>query len=101
MATLSRKGFSRIYVDNSDDIERVKQIIKEIDDNEIGYLPDKLITSFSKYPKLCYTHKFDAIDMNTLTAECWKRGVKIWVCDNGYSETIDNNKKGRSKTLFQ
>jgi predicted peroxiredoxin len=93
MATLSKKGYARIYVGNADDIDRVKQIIKEIDSSEFGYLPDKLIAPFSEYPKLCYTHKFDAIDMNTLTAECWKRGVKIWVCDNGYRESIDDIKK--------
>jgi hypothetical protein len=105
MATLTRKGFARIYVDNPDDIERVKNIIKEIDESEFGYLPPKLIAPFSEYPNLCYTHKFDAIDMNILTAECWRRGIKIWVCDNGYSEnivnTFDEVSGKKTKTLFQ
>jgi hypothetical protein len=105
MAALTRKGFARIFVENPNDIDGVKNVIKEIDESEYGYLPEKLIAPFSEYPNLCYTHKFDAIDMNILTAECWHRGIKIWVCDNGYSEnivnTFDEVSGKKTKTLFQ
>ena len=84
--TLRRKGYARIYVENPDDVEKVKAIIKELDEFEYGYLPEKLVAPFSEYPALEYTHKFDSLCMNKLTAICWHRGIKIWACDNGNNE---------------
>jgi integrase len=86
MNTLTRKGYARIYVSKSEDVERVKQIIKELDEFEYEYLPEDLIAPFTEYPRLAYTHKFDGLCMNRLTAVCWKRGIGIWVCDNGNDE---------------
>src|SRR5687768_11919430 len=86
--TLMRKGYARIYVENPSDVEKVRSIIKELDEFEFGYLPDNLVAPFSEYPNLCYTHKFDGLCMNRLTAVCWKRGIKIWVCDNAHAELM-------------
>ncbi len=86
MSTLTRKGYGRIYVLKAADVESVRHIIKELDEFEFDYLPDRLVATFSEYPALCYTHKFDGLDMNLLTAVCWKRDIPIWVCDNGTQE---------------
>lgn len=93
MNTLTRKGFARIYVHKEGDVERVDEIIKELDEFEHEYLPSGMIAPFSEYPSLCYTHKFDGLCMNRLTAECWRRGVLIWVCDNGHCEYMDTDAK--------
>ncbi len=85
---LTRKGYARIYVDTLENVGIVELIIKELDEFEYGYLPQGMVAPFSEYPKLAYTHKFDGLDMNRLTAVCWKRGIHIWVCDNGIHETM-------------
>jgi predicted RNA-binding protein with EMAP domain len=93
MSTLTRKGYGRIYVDKAEDVEKVSAIIKELDAFEYSYLPPDLIAPFSEYPKLAYTHKFDGLCMNQLTAACWKQGIHIWVCNNGQCEDMDENAK--------
>lgn len=88
MNTFTRKGYGRIYVDKPENIKNVKQIIKEMDEFEYEYLPDSLIAPFSDYPNLCYTYKFDSIDLNLLTANCWKKGIYIFCLENGNSEYL-------------
>lgn len=90
MNTLTRKGYARIYVSDPNEIQTVKDIIKELDAFEADYLPGNMVAPFSEFPKLVYTHKFDGLCMNRLTAECWKRGVLIWVFDNGHNEFMDD-----------
>lgn len=84
--TLTRKGYGRIYVDTVENIEKVKAIIKEMDKFEYDYLPKDLITVYTEYPKVCYTHKFDGLDMNKFVANCWAVGIKVWVFDAGHDE---------------
>lgn len=79
MNTLSHKNYGAIYVNDPEDIEKVKGIIKEMDEFEYGYLPKDLIKPFSEYPDVCYTQKFSDLDMDDLTAICWSRGIMIWV----------------------
>ena len=81
MNTLTRKSYGAIYVNDYNDIEKVKEIIKEIDEYEYEYLPSKLIKHFSEYPDVEYTHKFCDLDIDALTAICWSRGIMIWVFD--------------------
>jgi hypothetical protein len=81
MNTLSRKSYGAIYVKNPNDIDKVKEIIKEMDEFEYDYLPDELIKPFADYPQVAYTHKFCDLDMDDLTAKCWAKGVLIWVFD--------------------
>ncbi|HEX2900877.1 MAG TPA: hypothetical protein VHS96_14235 [Bacteroidia bacterium] len=89
MKTLTRKGYARIYVSKPEDVERVRAIIKELDEFEYGYLPDSLIAPFTEFPNVTYTHKFDGMCMNRLTSECWSRGIFIWVCDNGHCDRMN------------
>ena len=94
MHRLPHKGYGRIYVEKPEDIERVKAIIHEMDEFEYYYLPTDLITLFSEYPKVVYTHKFDDLDMDDLTAECWNRGIHCWVFDAGHDEFPQQAVKG-------
>ena len=43
MNRLTHKGYGRIYVDNQEDIQKVKDIIKELDEFEFGYLPTEYL----------------------------------------------------------
>jgi len=86
-STLTHKGYGRIYCESKEKIADVEAIIRELDEFEFGYLPKGMIAPFEEYPNVIYTHKFSDLDMNKLTAECWKRGIKIWVFDAGYKES--------------
>lgn len=88
MSTFRIKGYGRIYVENEADIEQVKNFIKEIDEYEFGYLPDNLIAPFSEYPDVVYTGKFNDLNLELLTAKCWKNGIKIWCLNNGYDDYV-------------
>lgn len=77
-----RKGAGRIYVQQEADIQEVKEIIREMDEDELRYLPDDFITTADHYPQLVYVGKFDDLPIEALTAKCWAAGVPIWcVCD--------------------
>lgn len=88
--TLDRKGYGRIFVEKETDIQKVKDIIKEMDEFEFDYLPDDLITVFSEdNMKAVYTHKFSDLDTQLLTRICWERGIKMFVwygLMNGYED---------------
>lgn len=90
MNQFTRKGFGRIYVDDAANIVLVKEKIKELDEFEYNYLPDDFIVPFSEYPKLKYTGKFDALNYDKLTAECWKQGIYIFCLDNGGMDWIQD-----------
>jgi hypothetical protein len=86
MINFTRKGYGRIYVENKEDISKVIEIIKEIDEYEATYMPPDLIGTFDEFPKIVYTHKFDSIDINVLTIKCWSKNIKIFCLDNGFQE---------------
>jgi hypothetical protein len=86
MATLTHKGYGRIYCETADDIPRVKAVVEELDDFEFGYLPEGLVTVCTEYPRVIYNGKFSDLDMDILTAVCWSRGIRIWVFDSGHNE---------------
>ena len=90
MGTLTHKGYGRIYCENESDIERVKLIIKKLDEFEYGYLPQSLIAHFSEYPKVVYNGKFSDMDMDKLTAVCWSKGVRIRVFNSCHDEYPSN-----------
>lgn len=90
MNTMTRKGYGRIYVLDPAHVEAVKAIVKELDEFEFEYMPDAMVAPFSEYPKVIYTHKFDALDLDALTATCLSRGIVIWVFDSGHDEYPKN-----------
>ena len=99
-----RKGYGRIFVEKEEDIGKVKEIIRKMDEFEYSYLPEKLITVFSPNIKTFpadnpkdhlwldfeYTHKFDSLDLNELQFRCWAAGIKIFcVMNGGYGDGVN------------
>lgn len=83
------KSYGRIFVDKQENIERVKEIIKEMDDFEYTYLPDDLITVFdSNTFDTTYTHKFDSLDLGELMNRCWKEGIHIFCVTGAYGDAV-------------
>lgn len=79
----THKGYGRIYVEKQEDIQKVKDIIKEMDSFEYDYLPDDLIAVFTDKVITTYTGKFDDLDISVLMEKCWKQGVKMFCVDGG------------------
>lgn len=88
MGSFTRKGYGRIYVEDQKYIERIREIIKEMDAFEYDYLPSDLIVPFSEYPNIVYTHKFDTLDCTNLAVRCWMEGIFILCVDNGCNDYI-------------
>lgn len=100
----SRKGYGRIFVEKEEDISKVKEIIRKMDEFEYGYLPNDLIKVFdpnirrfpAENPKdhlwldMAYTHKFDSLNLNELQFRCWAAGIKVFcVMNGGYGSGAD------------
>ena len=78
--TFERKGFGRIFVETEEDVEKLKEIIKEIDPYEANhYLPEDLITTFSDDNfESVYTHKFCDMNMVKVLHKAWTRGINCF-----------------------
>lgn len=86
----SHKGYGRIFVEKESDVQKIEDIIKEIDEYEFGYYPTgdhygadrgkRLATVFSEenYHSI-YVHKFDDMDMGKLMKKAWEQGVHCFV----------------------
>ena len=83
MNTFDAKTYGAIYVYDPENIQKVKDVIRDMDDLEFEYLPDELIKPFSDYPNVSYTYKFDDLDLDALTAKCWSKGILIWIFKSG------------------
>lgn len=96
--TFERKGYGRIFVEKEEDIPKVREIIRKMDEYEYEhYLPSDIIAVFNPkevksactpgktYVKveLAYTHKFDSIDLNELTMRCWMEGIRMFCWPDG------------------
>lgn len=91
MRRFPRKGMGRIFVEKHEDIERVKQVIKEMDEFEFEYIPSGLITVFnpSETPSMSFTSKFYDLDIDELIIRCWKAGIKCFAVAEVYDSLID------------
>ena len=77
--TFPRKGYGRIYVEKLEDIDKVKLIIKDIDEYEFeNYFNDDIIAVFEGRIETTYTHKFDSVDLSLLIERCWQQGIKMF-----------------------
>lgn len=96
--TFERKGYGRIFVEKEEDIPKVREIIRKMDEFEYSYLPEDLITVFNPEHvtfesdssdhiriTLAYTHKFDSLDLNEFQMRCWMEGIKVfcWIDGSG------------------
>lgn len=79
LMTFPHKGYGRIFVENESDILMIKEIIREMDEFEFGYLPADLIAVFSEENMhSVYTHKFDDLNMTKVMFHAWSKGVKCF-----------------------
>lgn len=79
--TINRKSYGKIYVAKKEDIQKVKDIIKQMDQYEYDYLPNDLISVFEGHDgstRLTHTHKFDGLNINELMVKCWNEGIYIF-----------------------
>lgn len=80
--TFSRKDYGRILVQKEEDIEKVKDIIKEMDEFEYEYMPKDFIGVFEKDNiETVYTGKFDDLDLMELQIRCWEKNIPIMILD--------------------
>lgn len=90
--SFSYKTNGRIFVRKAEDIPRVIELMKTIDEYEVdGYMPKDLfyVWDGQSNPELIYTHKFE-MDITRLTALCWHNNIWIWcVTGFGYQGSTD------------
>lgn len=103
--SFGRKEYGRIFVKNESDIEKVKSVIKAMDEFEYRYLPIDLIGVFNPQiihgdgktfidVPVAYTYKFDSLDLNELQVRCWLKGIQVFCVMSGndymaFPEEID------------
>lgn len=75
---LFEKHEARIYTDKVENIEKVKELIKELDEFEYEYLPKDLIAVFNGTIDYVYNGKFYDIDMDELMKRCWEKGIYVF-----------------------
>lgn len=85
-----RKGYGRIYVEKQEDVQKVKDIIKNMDEFEYDYLPDNLIAVFEGKIETVYTHKFCDLDIGLLMEKCWQNGIKMFCVEGRYGFAVWN-----------
>lgn len=84
--TFPYKGYGRISVQTESDIQKVKDILQEMDDFEFGYLPDDLIAVSSL--GLVPVGKFDP-DLDELKKRCDAKGIEIYIMRMSASDYED------------
>ena len=84
------KGESRCFVFQEEDIQKVYDTIKEMDEFEFSYTPENWVTVFNSNETyrngMVYNGKFD-INVPQLIDECGKKGFGIIII----STNIDND----------
>ena len=85
-----RKGYGRIFVEKEEDIEKVEDIMRSIDEYEFNnYYPtgdyfggnkERLVTVFSQENfKSIYVGKFDDMCMTEVLKRAWEQGIHCFV----------------------
>ena len=98
--TFDRKTNARIFVKTESDVQKVKEIIRKMDEDEYEYLRSDLIAVYEAKTKnlggkpkhevkLAYTYKFDALDLNELAMRCFIADIPICIWENGTDEDTD------------
>jgi len=79
-----RKGYGRIYTDTEENIAKIREIIRAMDEDEYGYLPDELIAVDRGVDETVYNGKFYWFDLDELVARCRREGIacRVIVADD-------------------
>ena len=95
MRSFPYKGFGRIIVDKPEDVQKVKDILKAMDEFEFGYLPEDLIAVRGEPDHNVYVGKFEP-DLDKLEALCKAKGIEIetheesWMDNMGVPQDVYN-----------
>ena len=73
------KGYGRIYVKKEEDIKKVENILKSLDEFEFDYYPEGLVTTLDYYPNVIYVGKYEP-NFN-IEDECISKGIQVFVFD--------------------
>lgn len=75
-----RKDYGRIFVGKTEDVEKLKAIMREMDEDEYKYyFVNDIVTVFSEDGyKEVYTHKFDEMDLTEVMKRAWMNGIKCF-----------------------
>lgn len=77
MLEFQKKTYGRIWVKTKDEVDKVREIIKDQDEFEFSYLPEDFVAVYAgKLGDLSYGHKFE-LDYYELTKRCL--AVGIWI----------------------
>ena len=98
---LTKFGFGRIFVKSYEDAATVVAIIENLDEKGARHLTEGLVTVFDEYPRLEYTGDLSGLDLNRLYAECWVRGIRVMVIDNGKDPCLRNPLKQEGDDLMR
>ena len=82
----NRKGYGRIFVENESDVQKIEDIIRDLDEFEFKYYyptgdymggnNERLVTVFSEENyKSIYVGKFDDMDMTNVLKRAWGQGI--------------------------
>lgn len=102
MQQFVRKGMGRIFTDREENVNKIKEIIRQVDAYEADYMPSDLIAVYTPDDpvELVYAGKF-AIDLDALLAACREQDVTA-ACVKGqpFSDTPDPEDMRRLEKLF-
>ena len=93
MTAFTYKGYGRIYT-NPEYIQEVENIIQELDKFEWSYYPERLVTSWDRYPIVQYVGKFE-LDEEKFKKLCKERKIPVFIFDAG----MNDYPSGYTKTL--
>ena len=73
------KGMSRCFCYETKHVEKINKILKEIDEHEHDYMPDKWVTLYNpKSSKLVYSGKYEP-DVHKLIKMCADNKIGIFI----------------------
>lgn len=88
MNSFPYKGFGIILVNDESEIQKVSDIIKEIDDFEFGHMPKDMIQVDTGRNLMAYIGKFD-LDLDELEKRCKEAGIGIEIQFETYSDHME------------
>lgn len=94
MLRFNDKAEGRIFTDKLEHIDKIKNIIHEMNEGEFDYLPKDLITTLPSEGfifRTVYNGKFYDLDLNELRENCAKQNIPVWflIADNRVCECGD------------
>jgi len=83
-----RKGYGRIYTDLKENITKIREIIRIMDEYEYDYLPGDLIAVYEGHDEPVYNGKFYDLDLDALLERCQRESIpcRVVVVEDIYDD---------------